>query len=462
MQLLLRTLVTLLLVFGLSLPALAAPRVVFNGKILQMDASPTIEKGTTLVPLRSVFEALGAKVLWDDETQSITASDDDTTVTLAIGEKMARVNGKAVTLPVAARVVDGRTLVPLRFVSESFGAAVDWDARQELAIISTPEKPISVDQSTPADKLLKVHFINVGTADATYISLPDKKNILIDAGIDENYFREKPMKVVNYLEEQGVQDIDLLVSSLPLEDYTGSLKHVFSHLNVKRFIESGLVKPSKEYSDLVLLKKEADVEQAGHQHFDYDGISFDILTSVQGGDDDNSHSVICRLKYGDVSFLFTGGANLEEENSLDGDISADILKVADHGSADSLSTDFLQRVNPRVAVIPVGQNPFSLPSGSTLDRLKGINVLRTDEKGSIVISTDGKKYDITTEKGTAMATPAESTPVKVYYIGDIDKNVLHKSTCELAKELKESNIVHFETGYDAKVNGFVPCKVCNP
>jgi len=95
---------------------------------------PVIENGTTLVPLRAIFEALGATV--DYANGNITAKKGDTTVKLTIGQKEATVNGKTVTLSVPAKVVTGSTLVPLRFIGESFGNKVDWNATTQTITIS--------------------------------------------------------------------------------------------------------------------------------------------------------------------------------------------------------------------------------------------------------------------------------------------------------------------------------------
>ena len=85
-----------------------------------------ISEGRTLVPLRVIFEALGAEVLWDDSTKTVTASKDGTEISLTIGSPEMKVNGASVSLDVPGRISDGRTMVPLRAVSESLGCNVAW------------------------------------------------------------------------------------------------------------------------------------------------------------------------------------------------------------------------------------------------------------------------------------------------------------------------------------------------
>jgi hypothetical protein len=114
--------------------ALAAPRVILNGQELVFNVPPVIEQGRTLVPLRVIFEALGANVNWDGRTRTVTATKDGTEIKLIIGGRAYK-NNQPVALDVPAKIVNGRTLVPLRFVSEALGAKVNWDAKTQVATI---------------------------------------------------------------------------------------------------------------------------------------------------------------------------------------------------------------------------------------------------------------------------------------------------------------------------------------
>lgn len=103
------------------------PTVQFNGEHLSLDVDPQIDNGTTLVPLRGIIEALGADIEWDDTSKTVTVVKGDDTIELTIGQKTAYKNGDAVDLNVACKLVNGRTMVPLRFISEAIGADVNWD-----------------------------------------------------------------------------------------------------------------------------------------------------------------------------------------------------------------------------------------------------------------------------------------------------------------------------------------------
>lgn len=112
-------------------------KVYLNGTQLYFDVPPVIEDGRTLVPLRAIGEALGAEVGWEVQSQTVTLDMPAIKIVLRIGDPVAYVNGESVALDVPARIIDGRTLVPLRFVSEYFGAEVQWDGDNRVITIET-------------------------------------------------------------------------------------------------------------------------------------------------------------------------------------------------------------------------------------------------------------------------------------------------------------------------------------
>jgi len=126
-----------LLALTVAIPAYAgSPSIELDGNKLTLDTPPIIDNGRTLVPMRAIFEALGAGVEWDGATSTVTASVGDTEIQLVIGGKAFK-NGTAVNLDVPAKLYEGRTMVPLRFVSESLGAKVDWDSSTQTIIITS-------------------------------------------------------------------------------------------------------------------------------------------------------------------------------------------------------------------------------------------------------------------------------------------------------------------------------------
>jgi hypothetical protein len=113
-----------------------APYIEINNTILGFDEPPVIQDGRTLVPMRFLFEQMGADVDWNNETQTATAKQDNSVVAFEVGENTAKVNGKVEAMDVAPQLVNGKTFVPLRFLSENLGYNVEWDDSTRTAKIT--------------------------------------------------------------------------------------------------------------------------------------------------------------------------------------------------------------------------------------------------------------------------------------------------------------------------------------
>lgn len=161
-------------------PAMAAPTdpvvvanqareripVLVNDLEIDCDQPPVIVGDRTLVPLRAIFEALGAAVYWDNDTRSVTATRGETTVLLIIGSMIMYKDGQPVYLDVPGQIINSRTMVPVRAVSESFGSDVYWDDNTRTVRVYTdayqeptdPENPVQpeypeVDDPTPPENI---------------------------------------------------------------------------------------------------------------------------------------------------------------------------------------------------------------------------------------------------------------------------------------------------------------------
>lgn len=137
--------------------AQGAVRVFVDGQLAQFDQPPIVVGARVLVPLRGIFERLGATVEWEPGTRTVLAVSGTTVVELVIGQRSARVNDRVVPLDVPAMIVRGRTLVPLRFVSESLGAEVQYqDATRTVLIFSPGAGPVPppAPQPTVASRVL--------------------------------------------------------------------------------------------------------------------------------------------------------------------------------------------------------------------------------------------------------------------------------------------------------------------
>lgn len=143
-----------------------------NGNVLYPSVAPVIENGSTLVPLRIISENMGASVLWNGEERSIIIKKEDTSIYLVLEQKDVIVNGETKTLSVAPKIINGSTMVPIRFVSQNLDCAVNWDGTNR--VVSIIENGVTVIENTPA----------VSEKPAQPVYTNDGKHQVID---DENF-----------------------------------------------------------------------------------------------------------------------------------------------------------------------------------------------------------------------------------------------------------------------------------
>ena len=110
--------------------------VYVNNNKVNFSQPPVVENGATLVPVRGLLEKFGATVDWDKETKTVTSTLGASTVKMVIGSKTAYVDNKIVPLTVAPKVINGATMIPLRFVSENMGLKVDWNSESKTIKIT--------------------------------------------------------------------------------------------------------------------------------------------------------------------------------------------------------------------------------------------------------------------------------------------------------------------------------------
>ncbi len=147
-----KKIISLLLVLVIAAVSFVAPvmaeetaiSVLLDGEYIAFDVAPTIIEGRTMVPVRAVFEALGATVDWQQETQKVVSHKGETDVTLTINDKTLYKNGEAVVLDVPAQLIDSRTLVPVRAISEAYGCYVDWNDWTKTVLITSDLNKTSV------------------------------------------------------------------------------------------------------------------------------------------------------------------------------------------------------------------------------------------------------------------------------------------------------------------------------
>lgn len=366
---------------------------------------------------------------------------------------------------------------------------------------------------------LAVHFLDVGQGDATLIVCGEEA-MLIDAGDDgQGTF------VQNYLQKQGVESLKYVVCTHPDEDHIGGMDVILYKFDCGTVLMTEEEKDTNTYRDVVDTmsgkgyKRTAPV--TGQQYTLGDAV-FTILGPDSLSSDSNDNSIAILLTHGENTFLFTGDAEEEEEEAIaDGAISpaADVYKAGHHGSRTSSSKKLLDAVSPAYAVISCGEgNSYGHPHAETLNNLRamGVQVFRTDEQGSIIAVSDGRKISwncspsetwrageptgssgtpagqsgqgaavaggsgATTSSGPAAGTGAGASPeseavasesvsatspdtVGTDYICNLNTKKFHYPGCSSVKKMKESNKLPVHGTRDEIISqGYEPCKICKP
>lgn len=252
---------------------------------------------------------------------------------------------------------------------------------------------------------LVVHVLDVGQGDCILIQTPDRRNILVDGGPPDSADR-----VIDYLTLNGVNRIDLLVITHPHNDHIGGLPKVLQEFGVSDVLDSAYPHGSRTYRDILAVVEERKIGYREAAVVDQLHVGKDVRLDVFWPVEDhkatgiNNSSVVLRMSYRDISMLLAGDIQTDAEGRLLAhrqDLQSTILKVAHHGSKDSTSNEFLQVVKPSFAVISVGAgNPYGHPSSGTLRRLNSARakVYRTDEHGTVVFTTDGRKIQVMLQK----------------------------------------------------------------
>ena len=125
--------------FAVSIISIEPIKVILNDKLIEFDQDPIIENNRTLVPFRNILEAMGADISWDAETKTITCTKGDKIIKITIGADEMLVNDEVVVLEVPAKIIEGRTFIPLRAISENFNADVNWISNERIINIKTNE-----------------------------------------------------------------------------------------------------------------------------------------------------------------------------------------------------------------------------------------------------------------------------------------------------------------------------------
>jgi len=367
----------------------------------------------------------------------------------------------------------------------SSNTSISESSKEVQKETSTPDNKETNAPAVPITGNMKVHFLDVGQGDSIFIELPNKETMLIDAGnnADGN-------GVVSYIKNKGYKSITYLVASHPHSDHIGGMTTVVQGLNIKAIYMPKATHTTKTYEDLLTTIQNKGLKiktaKAGVSIINSSDLKLDIVAPNSDSYENlNDYSAVLKLSYKEKSFLFTGDAETISLNEIKSNIKADVLKVGHHGSSTSTSYTFLSKVSPKYAVISVEKgNSYGHPTDATLNKLKSasIQVYRTDEVGTVIVTTDGskitvdKKASTIKEKENAPPKPAppsstitsstggkdyDDTPITSQgYIGNINTKKFHLPSCSYLPAT--DNQVVLKSREEAISKSYNPCGRCHP
>ncbi|MCI8331986.1 MAG: MBL fold metallo-hydrolase [Clostridiales bacterium] len=265
----------------------------------------------------------------------------------------------------------------------------------------------SLFTSATADGVAYIHYIDVGQGDASLIALPDGSHILIDAGP-----KSAASSLTRYLSDAGITTIDYVILTHPHEDHIGGAPSVFEAYDVKNVIMPDVTTNTRIFAQTLEAIEKEDcqnyIAEPGDVYPIGDTAEMTILGPMQTEKSNlNNSSIILRFVYGNTAFVFTGDAEEKAERKMldafaDKPLACDFYQVGHHGSATSSTLELLEALKPTYAVISCGKdNDYGHPHSEITKRLdaQGIIYYRTDEKGSILFSSDGNTVSLVEKTG---------------------------------------------------------------
>lgn len=249
--------------------------------------------------------------------------------------------------------------------------------------------------------VLKVTFLDVGQGDAIFIESPTGNQLLIDGGPDKNILNALG-RVMPFYD----RSIDLILTTHPDQDHIGGIPEVLKNYLVVEYMSNGATSSTGTSIELeneisknnikTEIARTGDVIDLGG------GVFLKILypNTDPKGKDTNEYSVVAKLYYGDSTFLFTGDAPTDVEDYLakkyGNELKSEVLKVAHHGSKNSLSPSFLSAVVPEYSVISAGKdNRYGHPHKEIIDFLNNVKskTLISYVTGDITFVSNGESVD---------------------------------------------------------------------
>lgn len=280
-----------------------------------------------------------------------------------------------------------------------------------------------------ADGKLKADFLDVGQGDSSFVTFPNGQTLLIDGGGKINFNKNRSKSedtgedekfeadlltigetvVSEFLWERGYSKIDYILATHADTDHLQGLIDVAENFQIKAALFGRIPKNDEDFIKLTKVlerKKIPLIVLSRGDILDFDGAKVEILhpdaDNSESAISDNNHSIVLRIIFGNKRLLFTGDIEKETEHKLSQNpifLQADVVKVPHHGSRTSSIQSFVTSINADYAIIPVGKrSQFGHPHQEVVERweMSGAKILKTGERGTITVTTNGKDFEIQT------------------------------------------------------------------